>query len=225
MSRSLETCLALNFLLSGSLTSSAESTSNQGADSRTTITIHVYNEAQVPARPLARAFKEATRIFSKIGIDTIWLECLASDKPVLALSVCNQAFSPMVLGLTILTENATTGTVLPDGLFGIALPYRDGGVRASVFYQHAREFARGGPASLGQVLGYVMAHEIGHLLLWSKSHSRAGLMQGGWSRDDLICIAKGRLGFASEEVQRMRDNVLRRVKQQEVLQVCRLAGH
>jgi hypothetical protein len=224
MGRSLEICLALNFLVSAGLTVQAESTSNDRVDSRLKITIRVYNKAQVPAQALSRSLQEATRIFSETGIDTVWLGCPASYKPAPALPVCQEALSPMVLGLTILPQNETTGAGLPDGLFGFALPYADGGVRASIFYQHAREFARGGPASLVQVLGHVMAHEIGHLLLWSNSHSRAGLMRGGWSRDDLIRIASGHLGFASEEVQTMIDNVLRRAKQQEALQACRLAS-
>jgi hypothetical protein len=56
-------------------------------------------------------------------------------------------------------------------------------------------------------LGVVMAHEIGHLLLGSNSHSARGVMRAEWSQQLLEGIYEGREGFSAAESRRMRQNV------------------
>jgi hypothetical protein len=51
-------------------------------------------------------------------------------------------------------------------------------------------------ADLGDVLGYVVAHEIGHLLLPANSHSVGGVMQ---ENVDPKLIAHNRLSFLEQE--------------------------
>jgi hypothetical protein len=184
------------------------------------MTIRVYNDAEVPAGTLTRALKEAARLYSEAGIDTLWLECSSRDKFVPTNPLCEQPFGPMALGIRVVPHNETRTKESQYDLFGLALPFKDGGIHASVFYRHSKEFARGGAASLEQVLGHIFAHEIGHLLLWSNAHSPRGIMQGSWSRDALISIAKGYLTFTTEEAQTIRENLLRRMKQQQALEAC-----
>jgi hypothetical protein len=48
------------------------------------------------------------------------------------------------------------------------------------------ELARGQQlVSKGQILGHAVAHEIGHLLMGTNSHSSRGLMRGNWKVDAL----------------------------------------
>jgi hypothetical protein len=60
---------------------------------------------------------------------------------------------------------------------------------------------------LGDVLGPVIAHEIGHILLGSTTHSRTGLMRPGWTSDDLRHASPWTWRFAPEETQRMRERL------------------
>jgi hypothetical protein len=48
---------------------------------------------------------------------------------------------------------------------------------ASVFYDRVSAIAKGGSAALPVLLAQAMAHELGHLLLGSHSHSRAGIIR------------------------------------------------
>jgi hypothetical protein len=56
----------------------------------------------------------------------------------------------------------------------------------------------------------VIAHEIGHLLLGTNSHSGKGLMSASWDLGDMRAIARGRLNFGSDESAKMRAEVARR---------------
>ena len=49
------------------------------------------------------------------------------------------------------------------------------------------------------VLGYVLTHEIGHLLLGSNSHSVSGIMSPHWNDEELRRISEGTLLFLSGE--------------------------
>jgi hypothetical protein len=49
------------------------------------------------------------------------------------------------------------------------------------------------------VLGYVLAHEIGHLLFGSNSHSVNGIMSPHWNGPELRRISEGNLLFLPDE--------------------------
>jgi len=57
---------------------------------------------------------------------------------------------------------------------------------------------------LAGILGSVMAHEIGHMLLGSHAHAISGIMRGHWESSELHQIAMGTLLFLPLQEQRMR---------------------
>jgi len=59
----------------------------------------------------------------------------------------------------------------PGSRFGLAL-HAD----AFVFYHRVEEESRNGISSTSTILGHIMAHELGHLLLGEDSHSADGIM-------------------------------------------------
>lgn len=73
-----------------------------------------------------------------------------------------------------------------------------------VFWTRAQQLHTSSAVDLGRILGSVMAHEIGHILLGASSHSASGLMQARWGSDELDRIAVGTLFFSLEQSQRMR---------------------
>jgi hypothetical protein len=214
----VETYLALSFMLPAGLGAYAKSGLSVGAELGSQITIRVYDEAEVPAETLTRALKEAARLCSEAGINMLWVECPPRNQSVQTNLICEEPFGPIILGLRVIPQNETKTKSSQNDLFGLALPFEDGGIHASVFYQHSKEFARGGPASVGQVLGHIIAHEIGHLLLWSNAHSPQGIMHGSWSREDLISIATGHLTFTPDETQTIKDNLPRRMRQRQAVE-------
>lgn len=79
-----------------------------------------------------------------------------------------------------------------------------GSVYATVFRDRVLEHARRGRNSPGVLLGTVMAHELGHLLLGKSVHARYGLMSCPWTASQLDRAAAGLLLFSTDEAARMR---------------------
>jgi hypothetical protein len=65
------------------------------------------------------------------------------------------------------------------------------------------------------ILGHVIAHEMGHLLLGTKAHSVGGLMRAHWRESEKDRAAQGGLQFLDAEAKRMRANYQTYVKTRE----------
>ncbi len=82
---------------------------------------------------------------------------------------------------------------------------------AIIFHQRVVDLERTGYIREQEILAAAMAHEIGHLLLGSNSHSRAGIMRAKWNRDELELARLGRLLFTEEESAFIRGELLVRM--------------
>jgi len=88
-----------------------------------------------------------------------------------------------------------------------------------VFYQRLEELVeKGGLRELkGRILGLTIAHEIGHLLLPTHSHSPTGIMRAEWEfksgRDFQITTSRNS-GFTTQQAKVIR-KVVKRMMEQE----------
>ena len=89
---------------------------------------------------------------------------------------------------------------------------------ANVFFNRVEQRTEVERISLDQVLGHAMAHELGHLLLGSNSHSSAGIMSGKWRAEELKHAAKGDLLFTAQQAKMIHDHALAKIKQRGALQ-------
>jgi hypothetical protein len=96
-----------------------------------------------------------------------------------------------------------------DDTMGIAILRPDPG--AAVFVSRVRETAARNPglADVKDIMGAAMAHEIGHLLLHSNSHSSAGVMSADFRQTDLFRASQRQLIFAPEERDTIQRNLNR----------------
>jgi len=79
---------------------------------------------------------------------------------------------------------------------------------AYVFYAHVARLAHGVPNDAeSRILGHVMAHEMGHLLLSANSHSESGVMRADWDSQQLLRMVKGLLQFTPEQGELIRSHV------------------
>jgi hypothetical protein len=161
------------------------------------VIVSVYNDAQVPSDTLTRAEQQATSTFSRSGVDIHWLDCTH-----LATVPCNEVGGPQQLFLRITPNIAPS---LNDTAFGIAFIGSDEtGRNANVFWRRVKDIQKNSKADVSLILGSVMAHEIGHLLLGSNSHALSGIMRARWESDEFRRISMGTLLFLPEQGKRMR---------------------
>jgi len=170
------------------------------------VTVSVFSD--VPASPelLVRAEQRAQKIFSISGVDIDWVDCTranASDGD--SDPACTKTSGPDDLVLRITSH---VSTVSSDA-FGVAFLGSDGrGRYADVFWNRAQELGATSNQSVDRILGTVIAHELGHLLLGLNSHSVTGLMRARWGNDELRCLDMGTLVFLPEQGKRMRARIV-----------------
>jgi hypothetical protein len=175
-----------------------ESTHSRPEDAQ--VTVSVYNDAQVPLDVLARAEQQAEKIFSRAGLDVTWLRCTHINSGVRA-AACNGFDVPSHVAVRIIAQTPSSKS---DAAFGVAFLAPDGTGRYSdVFWKRAQGLHVNSNVDLGGILGSVIAHEMGHLLLGSNAHAISGIMRAHWESDELHRIAMGTLMFLPEQSKRM----------------------
>jgi hypothetical protein len=171
-------------------------------EDRPALTILVYNTAGVPVANLIRAEQQAELIFREAGIRTAWVDCSAGS----IAEACHKPAGPNQFVVHIVPRGRTS----TDAVFGLAFLGTDGtGQYTDVFYDRIEQMHRDSGVSPAQLLGAVAAHEIGHLLLGSHSHSALGIMAAHWRTEELRRVSMGCLGFDPDQASRMRSRIAR----------------
>ena len=163
------------------------------SDGMPSVFLYLANEAGVSSDIVGDARREVIRIYAQIGVRVIWAEHVTGnpkDPLVIIISpITGQWVGPMSLGL------AVRG---PD--FSGRLAY--------VFYDRVQPLARKHQMRDSSLLGVVIAHEIGHLLLPYGSHSSNGLMRGEWDTRQLSLAGARLLRFTAQQAKLIRAHLL-----------------
>lgn len=172
----------------------------QGA-AASAITVAIYDDAQLSPRVLAAAEDEATRIYKEAGIPILWIGCNRSKTGAQSDSRCQDPPSPIHLNLRIVRHARESS----DDIFGVAFLSAEGtGAYCDVFYDSVKQLDRDWHIGIALMLGHVMAHEIGHLVLGLNAHSRQGIMCPKWHAGELHRASMGALLFSEEQGRFMR---------------------
>ena len=156
--------------------------------------------ADLPLELVTDAEKSATHVFDKVGVTVRWLNCPARGGEFVDAS-CGAPPAPTDLVLHIVPGSQRSS----DAVFGVAFVTGSAGAYADIFLDRVqRVHDQDRNVSITALLGSVFAHEIGHLLLGERSHSRDGLMVGQWHLDQLDKISKGNLFFVAQDARRLR---------------------
>ncbi len=165
------------------------------------ITVRVFNYARVSPETWESAQAIATRIFDRAGIETVWMVCSLSSEGQYAPPDCALPARPTDIIVRLVPTSKASRARFGNSTLGAAAPSEKGTpASASVFCDRVEELAKGGAAPVAVILGHTAAHEIGHLLLGSKSDSSLGLMCGRWSRLSLALANDGQLNFLPGEI-------------------------
>jgi hypothetical protein len=134
-----------------------------------TLVLHVDNYARLPSDVLARAEREAARVYEAAGVRVVWIH--GDDEA--ERDAGGRHLRVLLLGTEMTHRKTAVDRIGPDVLGSAAR----GTDRAYVFTQRIIEVALKGGRDASMMLGRVMAHEIGHLLLSEIGHSPRGIMR------------------------------------------------
>ncbi|MGB9455575.1 MAG: hypothetical protein WCB12_06010 [Bryobacteraceae bacterium] len=162
------------------------------------MTVSVCTRGHLDKRVELGAEAAAASLFHSMNIEIVWAKCeagLEGDDAVqqhwftLRLRDGRPFIKPAPAALDTLGE--------------AFLPVDNGGYIVEVYYQAVQAVATAKGAELTRLLGCVIAHELGHLLL-GPGHAAEGVMRPAWDRRDLEAIRQGCLRFSPVEAASMR---------------------
>jgi hypothetical protein len=130
---------------------------------------------------------------------------VGTPAPTWVGSECGRFEWPTSLAVRIVSGSGN----LPGEVFGAAFLSADGsGCYSDVFYDRATALQATSNVGLSDILGSVVAHELGHLLLGSNAHTASGIMRAQWKEEELNRIVRGNLLFSAAQSERMRARLL-----------------
>ncbi len=172
--------------------------------------IRVRVDNYTPATPaiLAGAEREAARILGAAGLRTVWINCREVAHRGLSQDPCQRPLETTDIELRVVSESIQNK--FQDAVFGFSVQP----VLATVYYEYPVRLAKRDDAvfELPVILGCVIAHEIGHLLLGPNSHSGFGIMQPSWERKQVRQAMTGGLLFTPAQAKHIQDEARTRMK-------------
>jgi len=148
------------------------------------ILVRVYDNAGVPAADLTEALKRSYEILRRAEVTVDWAQCPAHRVGAVP-AICDTppGHNDMVVRLVEGAEKDRDRRPLGQPLLD---PATGKGVFATVFMNRVDRLADVAQYSRSTVLGRAIAHEIGHLILGTNSHSETGLMREVWTVEQLV---------------------------------------
>jgi len=154
------------------------------------IRVLVCDQAGVPRETLIEAQRLASFVFQEAAIELLWLDggqsSVTEADYVLRIHCCFEKLNTRLHRRTVAFAPAR-------------------GRHITVFWDRIRTEAAAGSHPEALMLGYVVAHELGHLLLPPGYHSPYGIMQNRLNYDDWSRVRRvGNLFFSEKEASQMR---------------------
>jgi hypothetical protein len=227
MGKRLKWGVCAGLLLISGFTGPREAEAQTGPGKGPAVMVYVRNYAGVQSATLSEAEEVAGRIYQKAGIEIRWADIGLSKQAVQPDSNVQVPFRPEDFQLNILSQEMSSRYHLPDRVMGLApgkgadrnmILVFDNKVEA--LYQGLFKEFRNGDMNehvcKSQILGYTIAHELGHILLNLQEHTAHGIMSGQWNFVEFQEISEGLLLFSPQQADVIRQSAGKRNLQQEV---------
>ena len=182
--------------------------------SPSSLTVVVFDYARAPHELVISAAREAHRVYRAAGVETEWILCNPTRGCDVPESFVQVKILPRPTKGMNVSSLALGSTITCDATEYCAASY--------IFYDRVLAFSddHGSPPDL--TLGYVMAHEIGHLM--GLGHRPGGIMTAVFSSQDLHRAASGWLTFARDDARELRHAVAQSQVANDTARHIKLAG-
>jgi hypothetical protein len=174
------------------------------------VTIRVYDSAGLPAADLRAAMRTAETALRSAAVGPAWVVC----PPPPAVPPDNSTGCtglPQESDLLVRIVRAPTTVASPDTLGFAAVDTAAGrGTLATVFADRVARFAARAGIEDATLVGYAIAHEIGHLLLGTDAHAPSGLMRAAWTTTEMTRRLPRDWRFSRDDVARLASASARR---------------
>jgi len=158
------------------------------------LSVRLVNHADVPAYLLRQVELQVTRVYEAAGVQIVWNSETGTARRLDVLLLSGKMID------ALLGPRASNPTALAEA-------YREAS-RAYIFTERVFAMASKTDGNIGDALGNLIAHEMGHLLLPERGHSPTGIMQPDYEFRDLSARR-----FTAEQAATIRRGLLAQGKQ------------
>jgi hypothetical protein len=170
-----------------------------------TLCIHLYDLAVMSPQTTEHAILRVSRAFARSKITINWQHPPIDSEEAHVTDLNDSAGSLRSAKRPCLVVN-----IVPDvqagayhGALGFALPRSRFGIHVELIYRRIKLQAESAGVTTDVVLAYVMAHEIGHVLIGS-SHSFGGIMRARADAETWRAASLGLMAFLPDQSKEMR---------------------
>ncbi len=158
------------------------------------VVVRVYETGAADVALRTAAIQTAASIVELAGIIVEWYDCTDNGRrPVCQdarrsgnfIARMMPALTPGSLRRPSVEALGTQGDAEPPLGVAVVDPETHVGKMATVFHDQVEAVARRTGVARSELLGRALAHEVGHLLLGVRGHSRTGIMRAVWTDDEL----------------------------------------
>ena len=163
------------------------------------VTVRVYETSQLDPSVKTAALNLARTTLAAAAVDVSWKPC----GPRAGAALCDRPpAGELVLRIVRSTVRYDRRSLpLGDALVNTASA---DAILATVYLDRVVRVARAARMDTRTLLGYAIAHELGHLLLASTSHNTRGLMRPIWRDEELRSARSADWSFTAQEIAAIR---------------------
>jgi hypothetical protein len=167
------------------------------------LTIRVRDYASIARPPMGAAMSRVKTIFANAGVPAriTVLDATQMD------DVDDDEASDATVTVLVYPRTRSDTISADTKVLGIAPGAEAGGHVAYVFASRVEVLARRHAVDYGTLLGVVLAHEVGHVLLRGRPHASAGLMRAVCGGTLLKNVILAKLAFTTDEAAAIRDSL------------------
>lgn len=170
------------------------------------LTVRLYDTVALPPSTIAGMRAAADEAVATAGITLQWLSCTNETS---GSAACGRPRTDGDIIVRLLAEHdvATVArcgySVSTEGVRGFISLSHACAAGAAAALRRGSTTARPEPPDEAQILGYMLAHEIAHVLLPGVPHSYHGLFKARLARRDWHRLRDGRLSFSLSDARRL----------------------
>ena len=180
------------------------------------VTVLVHNYAHLPKQILSDAKDRASLIFHKAGVEVDWADCPLNNEDPSLYPGCPELAGATQLFLRIFAKAATKVDIAGEAFVAARI--------ANIFWNRVEEQAQRLHVASPRFLAHTVAHELGHLLLGSNSHSPVGIMTARWDAPTVTRIRQEGLYFHGQQSELMRSEMSKRKGQPMIVENAMLSS-
>jgi hypothetical protein len=163
--------------------------------------VRVYDTAGLSDSMHAAALAVASGALAAADVDPVWRRCDSGR----SVSRCD---APLRSGELVIRIVRARGPVHPSRAHVLGDAMIDAstgsGRLATIYFDRVLALARASSVDAARLLGHAIAHELGHLLLATGTHSGRGLMRAVWTPAHVRQTSQADWSFTEQEIAAIR---------------------